>query len=251
MKKPQKYNTTFNDFFTLFGFILGCVFSFALKNRWTSYSVLEKLFVALMAIGSFSIAFSRRARYIVGAIFFGVGAISMLYLSATNWEWNIDYILFTVLVCCIFLIPGAFLLAKGLEHKKSVAITTVDAMTGPQFEPFCGALLRQNGFQNVQVMGGSGDQGVDIIAKKEGLRYAIQCKRYSSKLGNTPVQEVFAGRIHYGCDIAAVMTNNYFTPGAIELAQSTGVFLWDRDWIVSHTPKKAVKQKRKLNRPEA
>lgn len=245
MKKPQKYNTTFNDFFTLFGFILGCVFLFALKNRWTSYSVLEKLFVALMAIGSFSIAFSRRARYIVGAIFFGVGAISMLYLSVTNWEWNIDHILFTVLIFCIFSIPCTFLLAKGLEGKRSVSISNIDVMTGPQFEAFCGELLKQNGFRDVQVMGGSGDQGVDIIAKKEGLRYAIQCKRYSSKLGNTPVQEVFAGRIHYGCDIAAVMTNNYFTAGAAELARSTGVFLWDRDWISNHMPRKQKTRKAK------
>ena len=29
------------------------------------------------------------------------------------------------------------------------------------------------------------------------------------------------------------MTNRYFTAGAKELAQATGIALWDRDWITS------------------
>lgn len=245
MKKPPKSHTTFNDFFTLSGLILGCTFLLVLKNGWSSDSVWEKLFVSLMAIGSFSVAFSRRARYILGAIFFGVGAIFMLYLSATNWEWNIDHILLTVLIFCIFSIPCAFLIAKGLERRRvrqRILIQQIDCMSGSEFEQFCADILRKNGFYDVRVMGGSGDQGVDIVARKGKSRYAIQCKCYSNKLGNTPVQEVFAGRIHYGCDVAAVMTNNYFTPGAIELARSTGVFLWDRDWVNSHLP--PTKQKK-------
>lgn len=47
-------------------------------------------------------------------------------------------------------------------------------------------------------------------------------------MGNTPIQEVYAGKNFYKCDIAVVMTNSFFTPKAIELAQSTGVLLWDR-----------------------
>lgn len=32
----------------------------------------------------------------------------------------------------------------------------------------------------------------------------------------------------YGCQIGVVITNNYFTPGARDLASATGVLLWDR-----------------------
>lgn len=245
MKKANKASMTMGDVITVSFFLFGCVFVFGLKNGWDTYNILEKIAFALMALCSFTVAFSRRARYIVGALFFAVGAVFVLYYSISNWQWEINHILDTTLFCCIFLIPSAFLIAKGLEGKRSVSISNIDVMTGPQFESFCGELLKQNGFRDVQVMGGSGDQGVDIIAKKEGLRYAIQCKRYSSKLGNTPVQEVFAGRIHYGCDIAAVMTNNYFTAGAAELARSTGVFLWDRGWISNHMPRKQKTRKAK------
>ena len=33
----------------------------------------------------------------------------------------------------------------------------------------------------------------------------------------------------YGCQIGAVMTNSHFTSGAKELAEATGVLLWDRE----------------------
>ena len=104
----------------------------------------------------------------------------------------------------------------------------IDYMEGHDFEYFCAGLLMKNGFTNVNVTPGSGDQGVDILAEKFGVRYAIQCKNYASKLGNTPIQEVNAGKMFYKCDIGVVLTNSTFTPAAIELANSTNTRLWDR-----------------------
>ena len=104
----------------------------------------------------------------------------------------------------------------------------MDSLDGHAFEEFCAKLLRGNGFSDVYVTRGSGDQGVDIIAKKDGVKYAVQCKHYASALGNTPVQEIYAGCVHYHCHVAVVMTNSTFTNGAVELAESTGVLLWDR-----------------------
>lgn len=107
-------------------------------------------------------------------------------------------------------------------------ISSIDGMEGHDFEYFCADLLRRNGFSDVSVTKGSGDQGVDVLATKGGIKYAIQCKNYASALGNTPVQEVNAGKIFYNCHVGVVMTNSTFTPGAKTLAQATGVLLWDR-----------------------
>lgn len=107
----------------------------------------------------------------------------------------------------------------------------IDTMEGHDFEYWTADLLRTSGFYNVEVTRGSGDQGVDVLAQKDGIKYAIQCKCYSSNLGNTPIQEVNAGKMFYHCQVAAVITNQYFTQGAKELAEATGVLLWDRDWI--------------------
>lgn len=105
----------------------------------------------------------------------------------------------------------------------------IDCMEGHAFEQWCAELLRKNGFVDVEVTPGSGDQGVDVIAVKEGVRYAIQCKCYSSDLSNKPVQEVHTGKSIYKCQVGVVMTNRHFTLGAKEAAEATGVLLWDRD----------------------
>lgn len=109
------------------------------------------------------------------------------------------------------------------------SIERIDAMEGHEFEHFTATLLRELGYENVEVTRGSGDQGVDVLAEKESVRYAIQCKCYSSDLGNTPVQEVNTGKVIYHCHIGVVVTNRYFTQGAKEAAKATGVLLWDRD----------------------
>lgn len=110
-------------------------------------------------------------------------------------------------------------------------LTRVDSMDGHEFEHFTADLLRRLGYQNVEVTRGSGDQGVDVLAEKDGIRYAIQCKCYSSDLGNKPVQEVNTGKVIYRCHVGVVITNRYFTPGAKEAASATGVLLWDRDTL--------------------
>lgn len=104
-----------------------------------------------------------------------------------------------------------------------------DTMEGHDFEYYCADLLRNDGFYNVEVTQGSGDQGIDILAEKAGIRYGIQCKCYSNNIGNSAVQQAFAGKTFYHCHVAAVLTNRYFTRSAKQLAEKDQVLLWDRD----------------------
>lgn len=134
-------------------------------------------------------------------------------------------------------IRDTFAIYGGIEAE----LLTIDLMEGHDFEYWCANALRDMGYTNVQVTPGSGDQGVDILADMNGIRYAIQCKRYSSDLGNTPIQEVHAGKYMYHCHIGAVITNQRFTSGAKELAEATGILLWDRDWILQYLTSKANK----------
>lgn len=104
-----------------------------------------------------------------------------------------------------------------------------DYMEGHDFEYFCAELLRKNNYDNVSVTQESGDQGIDVIAFKDGVKYGIQCKCYSSDIGNKAVQEAYSGARFYDCHVPVVLTNRYFTKSAIELAKKNGVLLWDRD----------------------
>ena len=128
---------------------------------------------------------------------------------------------------------GIWFLVRARRKKPS----ELDLMEGHDFEYFCAELLRRRGFQEVEVTKGSGDYGIDILAEKEGVTYAIQCKCYSAPVGVKAVQEVIAGKAYYDCDRAMVITNSTFTPSAVELAKKSRVELWsdfgkdDLAWI--------------------
>ncbi|MCI8692372.1 MAG: restriction endonuclease [Lachnospiraceae bacterium] len=107
----------------------------------------------------------------------------------------------------------------------------LDQMEGHDFEYAIADLLRHNGYRDVQVTQGSGDYGIDILARRKNVKYAIQCKRYKKPVGVKAVQEAGLGTDFYHCDAAAVITNSSFTKQAQTLAQNTGVRLWDRTFI--------------------
>ena len=121
-------------------------------------------------------------------------------------------------------------------------------MSGDQFEVFTADLFRAMGHQAV-VLGGVGDQGVDVIVNRRGERVAVQCKNHKRPVGNRPVQEVFAGAQHHRCVEAWVVAPAGYTSGAIALASSTDVSLfdahsvhkWIRKWAGSRRSSRATR----------
>lgn len=109
----------------------------------------------------------------------------------------------------------------------------MDLMEGHEFEYYCADLLRRAGFLEVEVTRASGDYGVDILAERDGVTYAVQCKRYDGPVGVKAVQEAYAGRDYYDRMVGAVMTNQYFTRPAVEVAQKLKILLWDRGYLES------------------
>ena len=106
-------------------------------------------------------------------------------------------------------------------------------MEGHEFEHFCADLLKDKGFVDVEVTKGSGDYGIDILAEKDGVTYAIQCKAYASPVGVKAIQEAFAGKEYYDRMVGAVLTNQYFTNPAVEAAKKLKILLWDRGYLDS------------------
>jgi restriction system protein len=110
------------------------------------------------------------------------------------------------------------------SYKPSDDTNIADIKTGEEYECFCAALFETAGWET-SLTNKTGDQGVDIIARKNGTVVSVQCKYYSKPVGNKAVQEIAAGRVHHGAGIAVVVSNSSFTRSAIELAQTTGVIL--------------------------
>jgi len=101
------------------------------------------------------------------------------------------------------------------------------SLSGTDFEVYLARLLKQNGFEDIQGTVATGDQGADLIAKKNDKKIVIQAKRYQGSVGNKAVQEVVAAVNFYRADEGWVITSGTFTPSAKSLAQANNVKLID------------------------
>lgn len=138
---------------------------------------------------------------------------------------NLIIIIIAVLALIILWKIIVFIIEK--RHKSFYP----DELEGHDFEEYCAGLLSDNGFYDVEVTKGSGDFGTDILATKDMVTYAIQCKVYSAPVGVKAVQEAYAGRDYYDRMVGAVLTNQYFTSSAKEAAAKLKILLWDRDYL--------------------
>lgn len=124
---------------------------------------------------------------------------------------------------------GIWLLIRSRREKPE----NIDLMEGHDFEYFCAELMKKHGFLEVEVTKGSGDYGIDILAEKDGITYAVQCKCYGTPVGVKAIQEAYAGRDYYDRMVGAVLTNQYFTTPAVEAAKKLKILLWDRGYLES------------------
>jgi restriction system protein len=114
----------------------------------------------------------------------------------------------------------AKLRAAFIESEFSFA----EDMTPQDFERSCARIISSVGWKTTMTKA-TGDQGADVVAEKDGTRLILQCKLYSTPVGNKAVQEAFAAQRHYRAIASAVVTNATFTASAIALAATTGVLL--------------------------
>ncbi len=62
--------------------------------------------------------------------------------------------------------------------------------------------------------------GVDILAEKDGVTYAIQCKRYADPVGvKKQCRKRLRAGEYYDRMVGAVLTNQYFTAPAVAASQ--------------------------------
>ncbi|WQS93601.1 restriction endonuclease [Helicobacter pylori] len=117
------------------------------------------------------------------------------------------------------------------KHQLKRTLQKIDAMNGFEFEEYSKIFFTSKGFE-VSITQKSGDYGADLIIEKDGIKWAVQAKRYSHKVSPKAIQEVVSSKAYYACEKACVITNSYFTQAAQKLAQANGVILIDRDeWV--------------------
>jgi len=110
-------------------------------------------------------------------------------------------------------------------------IAEIDVMDGRTFEQRLSVLFRALGY-SVEQTRYRGDYGADLVVAKDGVRTAVQAKRWTKMVGIKAVQEAHASAAMYRCTRSMVVTNRYYSRAARELARVNNVTLWDRDDLV-------------------
>lgn len=139
---------------------------------------------------------------------------------------TLKVIMIIVIVALIILVVVAII--KDILNRRP---HPMDELEGLEFEYYCADLLKNNGFIDVEVTKASGDFGADILAEKDGITYAFQCKCYDKPIGVHAIEEIYAGRDFYDRMVGVVMTNQYFTDPAVKMAEKFNILLWDRGYI--------------------
>lgn len=114
--------------------------------------------------------------------------------------------------------------AKAKANEFIVGLSFNPKMSPLEFEQLCAGILQKSGWKT-QLTPGSGDQGADIIAYRGNDSLVVQCKLYTTPVGNKAVQEAHTAKVHVGANRAVVVSNKGFTPKAQELAATTGTEL--------------------------
>lgn len=113
----------------------------------------------------------------------------------------------------------AFIKQKAKENR----IVRIEN-NGIDYENDCHEKFLQYGYR-ANITKKTGDFGCDIIAEKNDLIYAIQCKWSSGKIGIKAVQEAYTSRKYYKADFSVLLTNAPLTNAALELASENGVVI--------------------------
>lgn len=115
---------------------------------------------------------------------------------------------------------------------KEADINQINQMEGHQFEHYIAYLYTNLGY-DTYVTQASGDYGADVIAEKNGKRYAIQCKRYKNPVGIKAVQEIIGSLKMYQAQHGIVVTNSSYTNAAVELAKANNIELIDKQKLIT------------------
>lgn len=101
-------------------------------------------------------------------------------------------------------------------------------MTPREFEVFSADMLGKMGYVDIELTQYTNDKGVDIIAYKDDVRYAVQCKRYKEPVGSPDMQKFIGAMMHAKADKGLFITTSRFTREAERMAAEHPIELIDR-----------------------
>ncbi|MGY6026885.1 restriction endonuclease [Streptomyces spinosirectus] len=113
-------------------------------------------------------------------------------------------------------------------------LTVIDAMSGTEFEDVVAELCRRDGCTQVRRVGGSGDNGADVLGQlPDGRTMVIQCKRYAPHrtIASREVRDLLGAKVHFAADVAIFVATTRFSPQAEAFAVEHHILTLHRDFF--------------------
>lgn len=148
-------------------------------------------------------------------------ALTLGFIAFTN----IDNPLLLSLVCggagFVFTL-AALLIIKTQKQRQArrLAAMQFQQLSPIEFERAVAELFRHKGYE-ANVTPPSNDRGIDILLKKEGNRFAVQCKRYQEAIGPAYIREFVGALEGAGLTHGYFVTTSRFSSGAKQAAQNS------------------------------
>lgn len=204
----------------------GVVHVVALLPWWIGVALALVSYVLLHRIAAQPIVISLRLDQIGSSMFIGVGramAIAGQYLLP--------------FLCLV----GAAISAwkrrqrRALVHDvaQGVASDVLDGMSWREFEVLVGEGFRLQGYQVAETGGGGADGGVDLVLRRGGEKFLVQCKQWRAfKVSVEVVRELYGVMAARGAAGGFVVTSGRFTAAATEFANGRNIRLVDGPQLV-------------------
>jgi restriction system protein len=138
-----------------------------------------------------------------------------------------------------YLLPGVFLLAaltsffkrekrQNLASISSGSVNTIRSLSWRDFELLVGEAFRIKGYSVTETGGGGADGGIDLMLKKNGEVFLVQCKQWRAfKVSVNIVRELFGVMAAQGATGGFVVTSGVFTDEAHSFAKGRNIVLID------------------------
>lgn len=131
---------------------------------------------------------------------------------------------------------GKYYIKKQLPKDFNDDAIDVATMDPYDFEDLCKSLLEHENYADVHRKGGSGDLGVDIVAKwfngNTSETWLIQCKRWVSNVDATPIQRLVSERERLGANKIACYTTSGYSKDAKKVAKLQNVEIVDGEELL-------------------
>ncbi len=131
---------------------------------------------------------------------------------------------------------GAAMSAYGRSKRKGLVANVVSSpsanalnyMSWQEFELLVGEGFHQQGYQVIENGGGGADGGIDLVLRKGGDKFLVQCKQWKAfTVGVTVVRELYGVMAANGAAGGFVVTSGRFTDDAKTFASGRNITLVD------------------------